>query len=154
MKYDKIETGVMVEVPSAVLMADKMCEYIDFFSIGSNDLAQYILATDRFSLKENNLYDYYDPAVLKAVNMVAEAAKKNGKGISVCGEMAGELVGIVILLSFGIKNLSMSAVFIPRARNLVRKIKMSDLAEIKKAVLNCKNSDEVRHIAREYIKKL
>ena len=151
---DKIETGVMVEVPSAVLMADKMCEYIDFFSIGSNDLAQYILATDRFSLKENNLYDYYDPAVLKAVNMVAEAAKKNGKGISVCGEMAGELVGIVILLSFGIKNLSMSAVFIPRARNLVRKIKMSDLAEIKKAVLNCKNSDEVRHIAREYIKKL
>ena len=151
---EKIETGIMVEVPSAVLMAEKMCEYIDFFSIGSNDLAQYILATDRFSLRENNLYDYYDPAVLKAVNFVAEAAIKNGKEIGVCGEMAGESVGIVILLSFGIKNLSMSNVFIPRARNIVRKVKISDLKEIKKSVLNCKNSEEVRHIVREYIKKL
>ena len=151
---EKIETGIMVEVPSAVLMAEKMCEYIDFFSIGSNDLAQYILATDRFSLRENNLYDYYDPAVLKAVNLVAEAALKKGKEIGVCGEMAGEPVGIVILLSFGIKNLSMSNVFIPRARNIVRKVKISDLKEIKKSVLNCKNSEEVRHIVREYIKKL
>lgn len=151
---EKIETGIMVEVPSAVLMAEKMCEYIDFFSIGSNDLAQYILATDRFSLRENNLYDYYDPAVLRAINLVAEAALKKGKEIGVCGEMAGEPVGIVILLSFGIKNLSMSNVFIPRARNIVRKVKISDLKEIKKLVLNCKNSEEVRHIVREYIKKL
>lgn len=151
---EKIETGIMVEVPSAVLMAEKMCEYIDFFSIGSNDLAQYILATDRFSLRENNLYDYYDPAVLRAINLVAEAALKKGKEIGVCGEMAGESVGIVILLSFGIKNLSMSNVFIPRARNIVRKVKISDLKEIKKLVLNCKNSEEVRHIVREYIKKL
>ena len=151
---EKIETGIMVEVPSAVLMAEKMCEYIDFFSIGSNDLAQYILATDRFSLRENNLYDYYDPAVLRAINLVAEAALKKGKEIGVCGEMAGEPVGIVILLSLGIKNLSMSNVFIPRARNIVRKVKISDLKEIKKLVLNCKNSEEVRHIVREYIKKL
>ena len=151
---ENIETGIMVEVPSAVLMADKMCEYIDFFSIGSNDLAQYILATDRFSMKENNLYDYYDPAVLNAINIVAEAGLKNNKEIAVCGEMAGEPIGIVILLSFGIKNLSMSTVFIPRARNLVRKIKISDLEKIKNLVLNCKNSEEVRYIVREYIKKL
>ena len=151
---ENIETGIMVEVPSAVLMANKMCEYIDFFSIGSNDLAQYILATDRFSMKENNLYDYYDPAVLNAINIVAEAGLKNNKEIAVCGEMAGEPIGIVILLSFGIKNLSMSTVFIPRARNLVRKIKISDLEKIKNLVLNCKNSEEVRYIVREYIKKL
>ena len=68
--------------------------------------------------------------------------------------MAGEPIGIVILLSFGIKNLSMSTVFIPRARNLVRKIKISDLEKIKNLVLNCKNSEEVRYIVREYIKKL
>ena len=151
---ENIETGIMVEVPSAVLMANKMCEYIDFFSIGSNDLAQYILATDRFSMKENNLYDYYDPAVLNAINIVAEAGLKNNKEIAVCGEMAGEPIGIVILLSFGIKNLSMSTVFIPRARNLVRKIRISDLGKIKNLVLNCKNSEEVRYIVREYIKKL
>lgn len=151
---NNIETGIMVEVPSAILMADKMCEYIDFFSIGSNDLTQYILATDRFSQKENNLYDYYNPAVLRAINTVAEAAIKNNKGIAVCGEMAGEPIGIVILLSFGIKTLSMSTVFIPRARNIVRKLKISDLGEIKKSILNCKNSDEVRHIVKEYIKTL
>ena len=151
---NNIETGIMVEVPSAILMADKMCEYIDFFSIGSNDLTQYILATDRFSQKENNLYDYYNPAVLRAINTVAEAAIKNNKGIAVCGEMAGEPIGIVILLSFGIKTLSMSTVFIPRARNIVRKLKISDLGKIKKFILNCKNSDEVRHIVKEYIKTL
>ena len=71
---NEIETGIMVEVPSVILMADQMCDYVDFFSIGSNDLAQYILAADRFSQKENNLYDYYNPAVLRAINIVAEAA--------------------------------------------------------------------------------
>ncbi|WP_300393906.1 phosphoenolpyruvate--protein phosphotransferase [Fusobacterium sp.] len=151
---DNIKTGIMVEVPSAVLMADKMGEYIDFFSIGSNDLAQYILATDRFSQKENNLYDYYNPAVLKAINLVAEASVKNNTDVAVCGEMAGEVIGIVILLSFGIKTLSMSTAFIPRARNIVRKLNISKLEKIKKSVLNSKNSEEVRHIVREYIKNL
>lgn len=152
-KYnDKIETGIMVEVPSVIFMADKIASYIDFFSIGSNDLTQYILATDRFS--DNNLYDYYDPSVLKAINFVAESSIKNKKNISVCGEMAGEPVGALILLSFGIKALSMSPVFIPRIRNLIRKIKISDLTKIKKSVLNSKNSKEIKNIVREYIKKL
>ncbi len=151
---NEIETGIMVEVPSVILMADQMCDYVDFFSIGSNDLAQYILAADRFSQKENNLYDYYNPAVLRAINIVAEAAAEKGKKTSVCGEMAGEPVGIVILLSFGIKTLSMSPAFIPRARNLVRKIKISQLEKIKKAVLNCKNSEEVRKTVKKYIKNI
>lgn len=151
---ENIKTGIMVEVPSVILMADKMCEFVDFFSIGSNDLAQYILATDRFSQRENNLYDYYDPAVLRAINVIAEAGQKNNKSVAVCGEIAGEPLGIVILLSFGIINLSMSATFIPRARNLVRKIKMSQLEKIKKSVLNCKNSEEVKHIVRKYIRNI
>ena len=149
-----IETGIMVEVPSAILMADKICEHIDFFSIGSNDLAQYILAADRFSQKEKNLYDYYDPAVLRAINIVAEAAIKNNKEVAVCGEMAGEPVGIVILLSFGIKGLSMSPTFIPRARNLVRKIRISQLEEIKRAVLECTSSEEIKLTVRKYIRKI
>ena len=149
-----IETGIMVEVPSVILMADMMCEYVDFFSIGSNDLAQYILAADRFSQKENNLYDYYNPAVLRAINTVAEAAAQKGKKAAVCGEMAGEPIGIIILLSFGIKNLSMSPTFVPRARNLVRKIKISQLEKIKKAVLNCKDSEEVRRTVKKYIKNI
>ena len=149
-----IKTGIMVEVPSVILMADKICEYVDFFSIGSNDLAQYILAADRFSQRENNLYDYYEPAVLRAINVIAEAGQKNNKDVAVCGEIAGEPLGIVILLSFGITNLSMSATFIPRARNLVRKIKMSQLEKIKKSILNCKNSEEVKHTVRKYLRNI
>ena len=151
---ENINTGVMVEVPSAVFMADMMGKYLDFFSIGSNDLAQYILATDRFSLKENNLYDCYDPAVLRAINQVSQAGIKNNKEVSVCGEMAGEVVGVVILLSFGIKTLSMSEVFIPRARNIIRKIKISDLEEIKNKVLDMENSIEIKKYIRNYIKNL
>lgn len=154
-KFDEnIETGIMVEVPSAVLMANEMSSHIDFFSIGSNDLAQYILATDRFSQIENNLYDYYDPAVLRAINMVSEAGIKNNKKVAVCGEIAGELAGIVILLSFGIHNLSMSATFIPRARNMIRKIKISDLKILKEKILKCENSGEIKHLVRDYIKRL
>lgn len=151
---ENIKMGIMVEVPSVIFMADMMSKYIDFFSIGSNDLAQYILATDRFSQNEKNLYDYYDPAVLKAINKVAEAGIKNNKEVAVCGEMAGEPIGVVILLSFGIKILSMSEVFIPRARNIIRKLKISDLKEIKDTVLNLESSSEVKKIVRNYIKKI
>lgn len=151
---ENIKVGIMVEVPSAVFMSDLMSKYIDFFSIGSNDLAQYILATDRFSQKENNIYDYYDPAVLRAIKHVADSAIKNNKGVAVCGEMAGEIIGVVVLLSFGIKTLSMSKVFIPRAKNIVRKLRISDLDKIKESILCCENSKEVRQLIRNYIKTL
>ena len=137
-----------------LLMARELAEEIDFFSIGTNDLAQYILATDRFSQKENELYDYYHPAVLRAINILAEVGREKNKNVSVCGEMGGELVGIVILLSFGIKNLSMAKTFIPRARNIVRKIKFNDLGELKNKILNCRDSDEVKKTVKSFIEKL
>lgn len=149
-----IDTGIMVEVPSVIFMAEELADELDFFSIGTNDLTQYILATDRFSQKENYLYDYYNPAVIRAINMVATVANKKNKKVSVCGEMAGELIGIVILLSFGIKNLSMSKTFIPRARNIIRKIKFNDMKELKDKIIKAKDSEEVKEIAREFIKNL
>lgn len=149
-----IDTGIMVEVPSVIFMADELADELDFFSIGTNDLTQYILATDRFSQKENYLYDYYNPAVIRAINMIATVANKKNKKVSVCGEMAGELIGIVILLSFGIKNLSMSKTFIPRARNIIRKIKFNDMEELKSRIITAKDSEEVKEIAREFIKNL
>jgi phosphotransferase system enzyme I (PtsI) len=151
---EDIETGIMVEVPSVIFMARELAEEIDFFSIGTNDLAQYILATDRFSQKENELYDYYHPAVLRGINILAEVGKEKSKNVSVCGEMGGELIGIVILLSFGIKDLSMAKTFIPRARNIVRKIKFNDLGELKNKILNCRDSDEVKQTVKSFIEKL
>lgn len=151
---EDIETGIMVEVPSVIFMAREIAEEIDFFSIGTNDLAQYILATDRFSQKENELYDYYHPAVLRAINILSEVGLEKNKKVSVCGEMAGELVGIVILLSFGIKDLSMAKTFIPRARNIARKIKFNGLGDLKNEILNCRDSNEVKEIVKRFIEKL
>lgn len=151
---ENIETGIMVEVPSIIFMAREIAEEIDFFSIGTNDLTQYILATDRFSQKENELYDYYHPAVLRGINTLAEVGLEKNKKVSVCGEMAGELVGIIVLLSFGIKDLSMAKTFIPRARNIVRKIKFNELGDLKNKILKCKDSTEVKKIVKAYINKL
>lgn len=151
---EDIEVGIMVEVPSVIFLAREISEEIDFFSIGTNDLTQYILATDRFSQKENELYDYYHPAVLRAINILTEIALEKNKKVSVCGEMSGDLIGIVILISFGIKDLSMAKIFIPRAKNIVRKLKFKELGDLKQQILNCKNSLEVQEIVKNFIKNL
>lgn len=151
---EDIEVGIMVEVPSVIFLAREISEEIDFFSIGTNDLTQYILATDRFSQKENELYDYYHPAVLRAINILTEIALEKNKKVSVCGEMSGDLIGIVILISFGIKDLSMAKIFIPRAKNIIRKLKFKELGDLKKQILSCRNSLEVQEIVKNFIKKL
>lgn len=151
---EDIEIGMMVEVPSNVLLADIFIDYVDFFSIGTNDLTQYILATDRYSSIAEKLYDSYDPAVLRALNFVAKAALNKGKRVSVCGEMAGEELGAIALLSFGIRDLSMAPAYIPKIRNLIRKIKVSDLDSIKNQLLQVSNSKEAKNILTTYLNTL
>lgn len=148
---ENIEVGMMVEVPSNVMLADIFAEYVDFFSIGTNDLTQYILATDRYSPIAEKLYDCYDPAVIRAINMVSSAGLRKDKKVSVCGEMAGENQAIIALLSLGIRDLSMAPAYIPKVRNLIRKIEMSELKEIKIKLLKSKNSQEVKSILNEYL---
>lgn len=149
---EDIEIGMMVEVPSNVLLADIFIDYVDFFSIGTNDLTQYILATDRYSSIAEKLYDSYDPAVMRGINLVAKAAIEKNKKVSVCGEMAGEDHAVVALLSFGIRNLSMAPAYIPKIRNLVRKIKIVELDDIKNKILKAEDSKEVKIILDNYLK--
>ncbi|MGL5458059.1 MAG: phosphoenolpyruvate--protein phosphotransferase [Cetobacterium sp.] len=148
---ENIEIGMMVEVPSNVMLADIFADYVDFFSIGTNDLTQYILATDRYSPIAEKLYDCYDPAVIRAINMVSSAGLKKNKKVSVCGEMAGENQAVIALLSLGIRDLSMAPAYIPKVRNLIRKIEMSELKEIKIKLLKSKDSQEVKNILNEYL---
>ena len=148
---ENIEVGMMVEVPSNVMLADIFAEYVDFFSIGTNDLTQYILATDRYSPIAEKLYDCYDPAVIRAINMVSSAGLRKDKKVSVCGEMAGENQAVIALLSLGIRDLSMAPAYIPKVRNLIRKIEMSELKEIKIKLLKSKNSQEIKSILNEYL---
>lgn len=151
-KYDEnIKVGIMVEVPSVVMLADIFAKEVDFFSIGSNDLTQYILATDRLSETVNDLYDTFNPAVLRGIAKVADIAKESGKEISVCGEIAGNLKGIIALLSLGIKNLSMTSSSILRAKALIRSLKYEELKEIKEKILNCTESNEVKKILKKYV---
>ena len=149
-----IEIGMMVEVPSNVMLADVFIDYVDFFSIGTNDLTQYILATDRYSPIAEKLYDCYDPAVIRAIEMVAKAGISKRKKVSVCGEMAGEDQAVIALLSFGIRDLSMAPAYISKVRNLIRKIKIYELKIIKEKILLAIDSNEVKKILNNYLEKI
>lgn len=151
--YNKdIKQGIMIEVPSAALMAEQMARYVDFFSIGTNDLTQYVLATDRLSENLVELYDFYEPSVLKIINYVVEAAKKYGKSVCVCGEVAGDKLACLALLSLGIKEFSMVSNSIKIIKSLIRKIEFFNLGEIKEGILNVENSEDVKNILNVYLK--
>jgi len=148
---EDMEVGIMIEVPSAVIMADVFAQEVDFFSIGTNDLTQYILAADRLSETVSDMYDSYNPAVLRAISWVKEAADRYGKSVSICGEMAGQQKAIVAFLSMGITNLSMVGGSILAARALVRNLNYNSLKSLKEQILQCHDSNEVKGILKKYI---
>jgi len=148
---EDIEVGIMVEVPSVIMMAEVFAKEVDFFSVGSNDLTQYILATDRLSETVGELYSSYNPAVLRAIYHIKKAADKYGKKISVCGEMAGDLKGLVALLSLGIKDLSMVESSILSAKSLVRNLNYKELEEIRERILTEETPEGVKELLKNYI---
>jgi phosphotransferase system enzyme I (PtsP) len=112
--------GIMIEVPSAVYQVGAMAKRVDFFSIGTNDLTQYLLAVDRNNSRVANLYQSLHPAVLRAIKQVVDEAHKLGKPVSVCGEMAGDPAAVLALLGLGVNSLSMSASNLPRVKWVIR----------------------------------
>jgi phosphotransferase system enzyme I (PtsI) len=117
-----IPLGVMIEVPSAAIMADHLAEHVDFFSIGTNDLIQYALAIDRRNPQVAHLYQALNPAVLRMIKMTCDAAKKKGIDIVMCGEMAGDPINIPVLIGLGLTHLSMNSASIPVVKNMIRNI--------------------------------
>jgi len=115
-----IEVGIMVEVPSAVWLAQRLIREVDFFSIGTNDLIQYLLAADRNNRKVAHLYEPLHPAVLSAVAEVINVARGAGKGVTICGEMASDPMATLLLVGMGLDQLSLSPLFIPVVRKLIR----------------------------------
>jgi phosphoenolpyruvate-protein phosphotransferase (PTS system enzyme I) len=116
---DSIEWGIMVEIPSAAIMADELAKHVDFFSIGTNDLIQYTLAADRMSEKVSYLYDPMHPAVLRLIKMTIDGAHSQGKWVGMCGEMAGDETAIPTLIEYGLDEFSMSASSILRAKQII-----------------------------------
>ena len=114
-----IPTGIMVEIPSAAIMADEFAKHVDFFSIGTNDLIQYTLATDRMNENTAYIYNPMHPAVLRLIKMTIDSAHKEGKKCSMCGEMAADEYAIPILLEYGLDEFSMSASSLLRAKQVI-----------------------------------
>ncbi|WP_455218399.1 phosphoenolpyruvate--protein phosphotransferase [Kaarinaea lacus] len=116
------KVGVMIEVPSAVYQVREIARRVDFLSVGTNDLTQYLLAVDRNNARVAGLYDSLHPAVIRALQQIVDGAREENKPVSVCGEMAGDPAAAVLLLGMGIDNLSMSAANLPRVKWVIRTI--------------------------------
>ncbi|MCI0609405.1 MAG: phosphoenolpyruvate--protein phosphotransferase [Anaerolineae bacterium] len=146
-----IETGIMVEVPSAALMAELLAPHVDFFSIGTNDLTQYTLASERGNPSLAHLSDALHPAVLRLIQQVCAAAEKHNKWVSVCGELGGDPSAIAILIGLGVRELSMTSNSIPKIKQLLRKVSLTDSQSLAKDVLSLTNAESVRERAAQFL---
>ncbi|OXM85901.1 phosphoenolpyruvate--protein phosphotransferase [Paenibacillus rigui] len=145
-----IEVGIMIEVPAAVIIADLLAAEVDFFSIGTNDLVQYILAVDRMNETVAHLYDPFHPAVLRMLKTTATAAQANGIHVSVCGEMAGDIRALPIWLGLGITELSMSVQSILRVKNSLLQSRYKESAAIWDELLRCTSGTAVLEVLNHH----
>ena len=125
-----IEVGIMIEVPSAALMADIFAPEVDFFSIGTNDLIQYTLACDRSDPSVANLYRSGDPSILRMIRMVVEAAARHDRPVTVCGQMSSDPRFVPLLLGLGIRQLSATPHSIPRLKEVITHISIPEAERI------------------------
>ena len=146
-----VETGIMIEVPSAVILADIMAEAVDFFSIGTNDLIQFSLAIDRGNRQVAYLYNPLHPAILRLLKQTVDAARSRGKKVFMCGEMAGDPLYIPVLLGLGIQELSMNPYAIPQAKQMIRSLNVGDARRFVSEILEEKTSQAVlERVQRRY----
>ncbi|WP_314209384.1 phosphoenolpyruvate--protein phosphotransferase [Vagococcus salmoninarum] len=150
---EEIQVGIMIEIPAAAVIADKFAKEVDFFSVGTNDLIQYTMAADRMNERVSYLYQPYNPAILRLLKNVIDAAHAEGKWAGMCGEMAGDQTAVPLLVGLGLDEFSMSATSILKTRSLMKRLdttKMAELAE--KAINDCDTADEVVALVAEYTK--
>lgn len=144
LQITKPKVGVMIEVPSAIYQINILARKVDFISIGSNDLTQYLLAVDRNNEQVANLYDSLHPAVLRALMQIVDGAHQENKPVSVCGEMAGDPAAVILLLGMGVDILSMSAVHVLRMRWLIRSFTFKRAKKLLSEVLIMENARQIR----------
>ena len=145
--------GVMVEVPSMLYQIDAIAKRVDFFSVGSNDLTQYLLAVDRNNSRVAELYDALHPAVLRAIQQVVENAHAADRPVSVCGEMAGDPAAAVLLLAMGVDSLSMSATSLLRIKWVIRTMPQTIAVELLQAALKLDSPGAVRALLRDNLEQ-
>ena len=144
-----IETGIMIEIPSAAVIADILAKEVDFFSIGTNDLCQYTLAVDRMNNKVSSLYNHFHPGLLRLIQNVIEQAHKQKKHVGMCGEMASDPLAVLLLLGMGLDEFSMGAASIPGIKKIITGNKLSAAREICQKVMVMDNSESITNFLRK-----
>ena len=147
----RVSTGIMIEVPSAALMADVLAREVDFFSIGTNDLTQYTLAMDRMHPALAGRQDGLHPAVLRLIAKTIEGAHKHGKWAGICGELGSDPFAVPILIGLGIDELSMNVPSVPMVKAQIRTLKVPELQDLAQRALECSTAMEVRELVRKQL---
>jgi len=150
---ERIEIGVMIEIPSAALTADLLAPEVDFFSIGTNDLIQYTLAIDRTNEHVAFMYEPLEPAVLRLLQRVSLAAHEGKVGLAMCGEMAGDPLYAAILLGLGFQHLSMNVAAIPWVKRVIRSVRMQDAVELADLVMRQPTAALARRAAESFMQE-
>jgi phosphotransferase system enzyme I (PtsI) len=148
-----IEVGIMIEIPSAVVIADQLAREVDFFSIGTNDLIQYTLAIDRINEQVSYLYEPLHPAVLRLIKCVVDAGHHAGIKVAMCGEMAGEPFYTMVLVGMGLDELSMNPLAIPRVKKIIRGITRAESESLLARVLTFPSSAEIKAFVGEEMRR-
>jgi phosphotransferase system enzyme I (PtsI) len=149
-----IEVGIMIETPSAALMASALAKDVDFFSIGTNDLTQYTLAVDRGNELVSTLYSAVDPAVLRLIRTVIQDAQKGQIDLSVCGEMASEPEQVMLLLGMGVRTISLAPPMIPEIKQVIRSVTIEDCNRIARKILTMNSERHISSFLRNATRKV
>ena len=149
-KITRPKLGVMIEIPCVVYVLDELASECDFFSIGSNDLIQYLFAVDRSNPKVSKFFDPFNPAAVRCFKYIAQKTHDLNKPLAICGELAGSPLGALLLLSLGYKNLSMNYSQIARVKYITRHVNLQDLMAIGEKALTLNSSVKIKSLYVEY----
>jgi len=149
---DGMEIGIMAEVPSVAIRAKNFAKYVDFFSIGSNDLTQYTLAVDRTNEKVANIFDHLDPSILHLIKTTIEGCHNEGKWVGICGEIAGDILAVPVLIGLGIDELSVIPSMVPEIKSLVRSFTLKEAKKIASYIIEMEDTQSIRKYLYEVLK--
>jgi phosphotransferase system enzyme I (PtsI) len=152
--YDKnIQVGVMVEVPSIALLADRVAKEVDFLSVGTNDLIQYFLAVDRGNVLVSHLYQEFDPSILRILKFMISEAHKLGKPVSMCGEMAGDPLATILLVGLGLDEFSVVPTVIPKINKIIQSITYEESEKTAEKILDMDNPSDIKLFLEGIVKE-
>ena len=151
---EEIQTGIMIEVPSAVMTADDLAKEVDFFSIGTNDLIQYLIAVDRSNGMISDMFQEFHPAVIRFLRRIIERGTQEHAWVGMCGQMAGNPLATILLVGLGIDELSVVPSIYPKIKQIIRKMKYSEAKLLTEQILKLSTEKEIREEVEKFYIKL